>query len=244
MFSRTLTTAALCLFTLSANAAVVNGTFSDGTPTAPFPGWSFNVAPLGGAVPTATPLAQIADAGSDPYAALKTPFLSSGFLYEEMFQTVTLTSGAAILSYDLNIDGTTTDSSDLAGTGNRDLLLTGIRTSADQIFLSRLRISDGLTRPIGQPDEIFDLISTITPTNSGFAHGVRVDLSAYIGQEVEIFFRAVSFSDGKLTTFGVDNVTLSAAAVDPSVIPLPASLSLMLLGAGSLLVVRRRRRAT
>lgn len=238
MLPRFLSAAAVCLFTLSANASVVNGTFSDSTA---FAGWSFNVAPIGGPVPTTTPLSQIANAGTDPHAALQTPFLSSGFLYEEMFQSVSLTANTAILTYDLNIDGTTSDSSDPFGTGNLDLLLTGIRTSTDSFFLSRLRVSDGLTEAINQPLTGTGLITTTTPTNSGFAHGVRVDLFDYIGQDVDIFFRAAAFSDGKITTFGVDNVALSAV---PALVPLPASMSLMLLGSGSLVLVRSRRRAT
>lgn len=214
-------------------ATTVNGEFNDG-----LNGWTVEGLDSTG-YSAINPFLASASGTADPFAKLITPFASSGFLAERIIQTVSITALNYILRYDLDLVSTANDPSNPNGSGKGDLLLSGLRTSTDEFFISRVRAFDGLTEALGQPLSGTGLITQVGAINSNFSYGVEVDLSSYIGTSLDIFFTAALTADGKITTFGVDNVALIGSAI-PAV-PLPSSILLLGFALPGLWSLKRRK---
>lgn len=73
-----------------------------------------------------------------------------------------------------------------------------------------------------------------------FDASLTADLSSLTGRNLEISFGIRDFFDGRQTSYGVDNIQLSAV---PTAVPLPASLWFLIAGLGALGWTRHRRTA-
>jgi hypothetical protein len=100
-------------------------------------------------------------------------------------------------------------------------------------------------------------VTTEDASDPFFETTVAVDLTGLVGRDLSIQFLIRDFFDGRQTAYAVDNIVFSAVSgpnpgpgqgpggnpPGPAVIPLPASMWLLVAGIGALGIMRRRRAA-
>lgn len=206
----------LTLFALSvpAHASLINGDFSGG-----INGWTLSS--FGGGDPAN--FYSIADNAGDAYLQFDTGAYIQGLQGLTFKQTLSIGPENALFSADIKVFTPSNDS-----TGNGSNLFLG-----DTITFSAQSTAVG-SKPFGAVYEInryFDAntpggqgIGIITPLSGGFFDlNITADLSAFIGQSTTISLSLLPDDDHKRSSYGIDNVQLSA-------VPLPAALPLYAMG--------------
>lgn len=219
----------------AASASVVNGSFTSG-----LDGWSSST--------TLFPLAEVdpspfiaTTTDADPYAALVASSTVAGsqvnVLFSTMSQSISVAADTYLLGFDLGLIGQTTDPNSSPSIFN-DNLIVGFDDNGLFRRILNLRFDTGLelNRFNGANDFTGPKTQT-TAMNAALDYGVEVDLSAFIGSTLDLQFRVGPAADGKISTFGVDNVRLGGVPISP--VPLPAGSVLLLSGLG-LLAFRRQ----
>ncbi|MCK9609010.1 MAG: hypothetical protein M0R33_21445 [Methylomonas sp.] len=204
----------LSSLSIPGQASLVNGDFSNGAN-----GWS--VSSFGGGDPAN--FYSIASNAGDAYLKFDTDLYIQGLQALTFKQTLLISAENALFSADIKVFAPTNDS-----TGNGGNLFQG-----DVITFSAQAPAIG-SKPFGAVYEIsryFDSatpggqgIGIITPLSGGFFDfNITADLSAFIGQMTAINLNLLPDDDHKRSSYGIDNVQLSA-------VPLPAALPLYVMG--------------
>ncbi|AEG01611.1 hypothetical protein [Methylomonas methanica] len=204
----------LAASSMPAQAALVNGDFAGGTG-----GWT--ISSFGGGDPAN--FYSIADNAGDAYLKFDTGAYIQGLQVLTFKQTLAIGSENALFSADIKVFAPTNDS-----TGNGSNSIQG-----DVITFSAQAAAVG-SKPFGAVYEInryFDAnspvgqsIGVITPLSGGFFDfNITADLSAFIGETTTISLNLLADDDHKRSSYGIDNVQLSA-------VPLPATLPLYVMG--------------
>lgn len=196
-------------------ASLVNGDFSNGLN-------SWTLSSFGGGSDL-TNFYSIADNAGDAYLKLDAGAYIQGLQVLTFKQTLSIGPENALFSADIKVFAPTNDS-----TGNGSNLFQG-----DVITFSAQAAAIG-SKPFGAVYEInryFDAnspvgqsIGVITPLSGGFFDfNITADLSTFIGETTTISLNLLPDDDHKRSSYGIDNVQLSA-------VPLPATLPLYVMG--------------
>lgn len=234
---------ATTLMGTSAFGATINGDFSDG-----LNGYTtFADTNLSGPQDP-TDFVGVGDNSGNPFGQVTTDEeLEALVLFMGLRKQFTVTPDATIFSLDFGLISETANTgvpADFVPSFNSDRLSVVIQDldAAGTIFDLGLYTLLDSTRdgtvldPFGNASGLDVVLGD--PTDSYFDKSVTADLSSLVGRNLELTFEVRDFFDGRQSSYGVDNITLSA---DPSLtpVPLPATGWLLIAGFGALGAMRR-----
>ena len=228
MLKRVLTLAcAFCAVSSVSQAAVVNGDFSAG-----LSGYSVTGGPANAA--------EISDNAGNPFLEVDSFSRIFGDIAVEVSQSFMIDTLAPVLSFDAGLIFAGDDPALQSGFDFGPDVFSVLLDDGSGGNIPTLFTIDEAGASLGNTFPDPSRLSIETLPGGFFDYHFTADLSGYIGQTVELTFLAFSFPDGRISSYGVDNIALSAAPV--AAVPLPASLPLSLAGIALLGAVSRRRR--
>ena len=213
----------------------VNGDFSDG-----LNGYTSRRVSIFGENTNTDPVRRIGDNAGNPYLEIDSFSRAFRDLAVEVTQSFVMSSTDTILTFDAG----------LLSAGDDPAFPNGAQNSAEGLALLFRDGNDDLSVLFSITESgaalgntFFDpnLLSITDLTSGLFNHRFTADLSAFAGQSVELIFQATSEDDGRVSTYGVDDITFTSATVTPSTVPLPAPIALLGFSVIGLFSIRKRR---
>jgi len=204
----------------SANATLINGDFSNGVN-----GWT--ISNFGGGDPAN--FYSIEDNGSDPYLQISSGLFTDGLLALTFSQDVFISSANALFSADIKVF---TPVADVTGAGTSPFLGDAVLFTAESIGFGQLPLGS-----INEVNRFFDNtvsgslnLGLISPLSGFFDLNLQADLSAFIGETTTISFSLLADDDFRNSSYGIDNIQLSAIPVSVNSIPIPSTILLFVIG--------------
>ncbi|MEM1235388.1 MAG: VPLPA-CTERM sorting domain-containing protein [Pseudomonadota bacterium] len=233
---------AATLMGTSALGATINGDFSDG-----LNGYTaFADTNLSGPQDPAG-FVSVGDNSGNPFGQVTTDAeLEALVLFMGLRQQFTVSSDATIFSLDFGLiferANTTVPSTPSFNSDRLSVVIQDLDAAGTIFDLGVYTLLDStrdgtVLDPFGNASGLNVVLDA--PTDSFFDASVSADLSSLVGRNLELTFEVRDFFDGRQSSYGVDNITLSA---DPgaAVVPLPATGWLLIAGFGALGAMRRR----
>ena len=211
----------------SANATLINGDFSNGVN-------DWTISNFGGGNPAN--FYSIENNSFDPFLQINSGLFGNGLRALTFTQDVFISSANALFSADIKVLAPITDPT---GAGGSPFLGDAVLFTAESLGLGQLPLGS-----INEVNRFFDNtvsgslnLGLITPLSGFFDLNLQADLSAFIGQTTTIGFSLLADDDFRNSSYGIDNIQLSAAPVLVNSIPNPGTLLLFAIG---LLILQNR----